>query len=129
MDTNNFSTKRYKLRDFELLDFRKNRLKEYFVWVSFGQSELIFSARVDQTAGDNQEVCTNGLEGSRVPSLWQRETLEPVNQIVDQKNQMKVCLIGKKTIGRNFAQRKAFFEFSDIQFAVGSGFVKNPHTL
>jgi hypothetical protein len=41
--------------------------------------------------------------------LRQTQTFEPIDQIVSQQNQMKMNLIGQKTVARNVAQREAFF--------------------
>jgi len=42
---------------------------------------------------------------------------------------MEMNPIGQETVGRDIAQRKAFFEFPDIQFASGSGLVEMPYAF
>ena len=69
------------------------------------------------------------MQSSRIPLLRQTHAFEPIDQIVSQQNQMKINLIGQKTVGGNIAQRKAFLEFSDVQFAAGSGFVEMPYVF
>lgn len=69
------------------------------------------------------------MQSSRTPLLRQTQVFEPVDQIVSQKNQMKMNLIGQEAVGGNTSQRETFLEFSDIQFASGSGFVKMPYVF
>ncbi len=121
---NNFLTNLYKFGFFYLFEsLQKESLMGILLW----QSEVILASREDQATRHSEQAFVECFHSYRFPLLWQTETFEPIGQIVSQENQMKMNLIGQKTVGRNIAQRKSFFEFSDIQFASGSGLVKMPY--
>lgn len=123
----NFSTNRQKLWNSEAFDFAESLQEEFPMRIQTGKLELIFASRVDQTSGQEEQVHTNRLQGGRRPRWRQTQTLEPTDQIVSQKNQMKVRLIGRKAVGGDFAQRKTLFELPDVQLAPASLGVKVPH--
>jgi len=126
MAINKFST---NLCNFELVYSFEGLIKEFLMGIPLRQLELISSSSVNQTSRQGKQISAQSMQSSRVPLLWQTETFEPVDQIVSQQNQMKMNLIGQETVGRNIAQGEAFFEFSDIQFASGPGFVKMPYVF
>ena len=112
-----------------MIDFLDGLKKEFLVDVSWGHFDLIFASRVNQTSWQIEQFSAQSMQSSRTPLLRQTQTFEPVDQIVSQQNQMKMNLIGQEAVGRNIAQGKAFFEFSDIQFASGPGFVEMPYVF
>ncbi len=122
----NLSTNLY---NFELVYSFEGLIKEFLMGIPLRQLELISSSGVDQASRQGKQISAQSMQGGRVPFLRQAQPFEPVDQIVSQQNQMKMDLIGQKTVGGNVAKRKTFFEFSDVQFAAGSGFVKMPHVF
>ena len=117
------------LCNFEMFYFAEGLIKEFLMGIPLWQLELIFSSSVNQTSRQSKQISAQSMQSSRAPLLRQAQPFEPVDQVVAQENQMKMNLIGQKTVGRNVAQRKAFFEFPDIQFASGAGFVKMPYVF
>jgi len=117
------------LCNFEMFYSFGDLIKEFLMGIPLWQLELISSSRVNQTSRQGEEISAQSMQGRRVPFLRQAQAFEPVDQIVAQKNQMKMNLIGQETVGRNIAQGKAFLEFPDVQFAAGSGFVEMPYVF
>jgi len=123
---NKFSTNLCNLEMFYFLD---SLIEELLVDITRRQFELISVSRINQSGRQDQQFSAQSLQGSVTPLFWQTKSFEPIDQIVTQEYQMKVDLIGQETVGRYIPQGKAFFEFPDIQFAAGSGFVKMPHVF
>ena len=61
-----------------------------------------------------------------MPIERQAETFEPVDQIVSEKNQVEIGLIGSPIFGGDFAQRIGFEEFSNNEFSRRSLIVETP---
>jgi hypothetical protein len=61
-----------------------------------------------------------------LPIGRETETFEPVDQVVSEKDQMKIGLIGSPISGGDFAQGIGFEEFSNDEFSRGSLIVKTP---
>ena len=117
------------LWNFELVYSSEDLMKEFLMGISLGQFELISSSGVNQTSRQSKQISAQSMQSSRTPFLRQAQAFEPVDQIVSQENQMEMNLIGQETVGGNTAQREAFLEFSDIQFASGSGLVEMPYVF
>ena len=127
MGMNKFSASSPFFVNFEFVDRLENRAKGFAMNVSDRQSEVIDAARVNQPRGKDQQFCTQSLQSGLLPALRQTQKLEPLHEIVSQNDQIKMRFVGQKVVSGNFAQRKTFFEFFDIQFGSGSTFVKMPN--
>ena len=97
--------------------------------ITWREFELIFASRVNQASWQSEQLSAKSLQCSRLPPLRQREAFEPVDQIVGQKDQMEIDLVGQEVVGRNLAQRKTFFEFPNVQFHPSPLFVEMPYRL
>ena len=117
------------LCNFEMFYFADGLIKEFLIGIPLWQFELVSSSRVNQAGRQGKQISAQSMQSSRAPFLRQAQTFEPVDQVVAQENQMEMNLIGQETVGRDTSQRKAFFEFPDIQFASGSGFVEMPYVF
>ena len=117
------------LRNFDMFYSAEGLIKEFLMGVPLWQLELISSSSVNQTCRQGEQIPAQSMQSNRAPFLRQAQALEPVDQIVAQKNEMKMNLIGQETVGRDTPQRKALFELSDVQFASGPGLVKMPYVF
>jgi len=124
-----FSTNLRNLRSLEVIDFVDGLKKEFLMYVAWGHLDLVSASRMNQTSWQIEQFSAQSMQGSRAPLSWQTQAFEPVDQIVSEQNQMEMNPIGQETVGRDIAQRKAFFEFLDIQFASGSGLVEMPYAF
>ena len=121
-----FST---KLPDFQAFDISERLMEEFLMNITRGNFEFVGATGINQARRQNQQFAANRLQRRRLPFVWQAKKLEPVDQIVAQKNQIKIDLIGQKAVGGNISQREAFFELPDIQLASGSRPVKMPYAF
>ena len=112
-----------------MIDFVDGLKKEFLMYVAWGHLDLVSASRMNQTSWQIEQFSAQSMQGSRAPLSWQTQAFEPVDQIVSEQNQMEMNPIGQETVGRDIAQRKAFFEFPDIQFASGSGLVEMPYAF
>jgi hypothetical protein len=123
----NFSTNRQNLWNSKMFDLPDGLQKEFLMGIPAWKLELIFASRIHQTSGQKEQVYTNRLQSGRRPRWRQAQALEPTDQVVSQKNQVKVRLVGREAFGGNLAQREALFEFPDVQFAPATLGVITPH--
>ena len=119
-----FST---KLSDFQAFDISERLMEELLVDIARGNFEFVGAPGINQSGRQDQQFAANCLKCRKLPFGRQTQALEPVDQIVAQKNQMEINLIGQKAVGGNIAQREALFELSDVQFASGSRLVEMPY--
>ena len=126
---NQFSTTRRNLMSTYFLYLLDCLIEEFLVDIPWGKFELVFASRMNQSGRQNQELPVQCLQGGIAPFSCQTKSPEPVDQIVTQKSKMKMNLVGQKTVGRNFAKRKAFFELSNIQLDSRPLFVKMPNSF
>lgn len=91
--------------------------------------ELILASRANQSSRKVQQLSAKRLQGSRAQFSSQTQTLEPIDQVVSQEDEMEMNLVGQEAVGRNLAQRETFFELSDVQFHPCSLFVEMPYSL
>jgi len=126
MSSRKFST---KLSNLQTFDIAERLIEEFLMDVTCRNLELVGAPGMNQPCRQNQEFAANCLKRRISPFDWQAEKFEPVDQIVAQKNQMEINLVGQEAVGRDIVQREALFEFSDVQFAVGPRFVKVPYAL
>jgi len=123
-ERDDFSANLYK---FGLFYLSESLQKEFLMGIPLWQPEVILASREDQTTRNSKQVFVERLHSYRFPLLRQTEALEPIGQIVTQEDEVKMYLVCQEVAGWNIAQGEAFFEFSDVQFASGSGFVKMPY--
>ncbi len=121
---NDFSANLYK---FGLFYFLESLQKEFLMGIALWQSQVILSSRKNQTARYSQQVFVKCLHSYRFPLFGQTKAFEPIGQVVTEEDEVEMYLICQEAAGWNIAQRESFFEFSDIQLASGSGFVKTPY--
>lgn len=66
------------------------------------------------------------LESGILKFRWKAEPLKPVDQVVGEKQEMKVGLIGRKMMGWDLSQGVIAFELTDDEFDTGPIIVKAP---
>lgn len=79
-----------------------------------------------QLGGHQENLVAQRLQGDILEVRGQTEPLEPVDQVVGQKQQMEIGLIGEKVPCGDAAQRIVALELLDHQFDAGAVVVQAP---
>lgn len=89
-----------------------------------GESRTI--ARPKELGGHEQDLVPQRLQRGVLKLQGQAESLEPVDQVVGQQEQMKVGLVGEEGSGGDAAQGVISFELLDQQLDAGPVVVEAP---
>lgn len=83
------------------------------------QLQDISMVRFQEPGWQHEDFASQGVKPSLLPRTGQAEPSEPVDQIVSQQNKFEMGGVGRKAGGGDFSQRKAVFEFAQIQLDQG----------
>lgn len=83
-------------------------------------------ACTDQLRGHQQDALAQGLKGCVVKFLRQAQSLEPVDEIVGEQEQMEIGFVGKEMMCRNGAECIVAFALSNEKFDAGAVVVEAP---
>src|SRR5437879_9029125 len=79
-----------------------------------------------QLGRDQKQALAEALQGGPLQMRWNTETLEPIQQVVGQQDNLEERLVGCEVFGGNLSQRIGVFQLADNQLCAGSLVVEAP---
>jgi len=109
-----------------LFDIFQDLQKSVRVRITARQTQGRSSLGSKQLRRHQEQPIANRLQVERLPIGRQAEALEPIDQVVGQKDQMEVGLVGGPISGGDLAQGVSFQELSNDQLPRGPLVVESP---
>ena len=77
------------------------------------KNQDVFSALTDKLARKNKELMTQGFDGGSQFVFRQAKPLEPMHEVVSQKQQLEKSNVSRPALGGNFVQRQISEQLAD----------------
>src|SRR6266404_553330 len=116
-----------RLRQAQLFNFSRRLQKNRALVIVLRQLQHIATSVLDQLARQHEKFVADRVHRDSRILLGQTQTLEPVNEIVCQQQQLQEGNVGHPTLCWNFVQRKILEQLSHGLFHVGSPLIGLPN--